>query len=126
MNAASMLLLAALATGCVADDGSVAAEGSAAADGSAAAEGSDQTPIAVEPLDNNTAVVNYCTWSQGSYWCQDYYTTDWCTNGVWETAWDYTGCTWRGWNSSGTAFCGTNYPGYTAGYEWGEPHLHCN
>jgi hypothetical protein len=81
-----------------------------------------------QQADNNTAVVSYCTWAQSSYWCQDFYTKGWCTNGVNERAWDYTRCTWTGWNSDGN-FCGTNYPGYAPtydGWEWTQTHIHCN
>jgi hypothetical protein len=98
---------------------------------SAAVDGQTAEPVeahpvesGVTPTDNNTAVVRYCTWSQSSYWCQDFYTKGWCTNGIFEQAWDYTGCTWRGWNSA-NEFCGTGYPGYSDGWEWGLVHIHC-
>jgi hypothetical protein len=81
-------------------------------------------PVTIEPFDSNAAVDNDCVYSGGSYWCQDWYTDKWCTNSVNESAWDYTGCTWTGWSASGV-FCGTNVPGYAAGWSWGQAHTHC-
>jgi hypothetical protein len=104
MNKLMVTIVLAMAVGCATDPAEVAT---------------------VEQYDNNTSVVNYCTWASGSLWCQDYYTSGWCTNGVDTQAWDYTGCTWKGWSSDGV-FCGTGVPGYTAGYEWGKRHTHCN
>lgn len=66
-----------------------------------------------------------CNYYGGTYWCQDYYTAKWCTNATTKDAWDYTRCTWTGWNASGE-FCGTNVPGYSAGWEWGQNHVHCD
>lgn len=93
----------------------------------AEATGIVANPPGDEPVfDNNTAVVNYCTWSSGSIWCQDYYTRLWCTNGKDEVAWDHTNCQWSGWNAAGTEWCTTNQPGYASGYSWGQSHTHCN
>jgi hypothetical protein len=78
----------------------------------------------LDQADTNTSVVNYCLWSSGSYWCQDFYTSKWCTHAVSANGWDYTACQWRGWNAQGV-FCGTDYPGYAAGWQWGESHWHC-
>ena len=79
-----------------------------------------------EQADLNTAVSNVCYYSGGTQWCQDWYSKGWCTGDQTHTArgWDYTGCTWRGWNSHGE-FCGTDYPGYASGYEWADYHTHC-
>ena len=71
------------------------------------------------------STLNYCYYSGGSNWCQDYYSGRWCTNAVTANGWDYTGCKWTGWNSN-SEFCGTNYPGYADGWEWARSHTHCD
>jgi len=90
-------------------------------------EGDEPELASTEQADNNTGVSNTCYYSGGTQWCQDYYSHGWCTGSMTHTAngWDYTGCTWRGWNASGTVFCGTDEPGYPAGWQWGLGHTHC-
>ncbi len=60
-----------------------------------------------------------CYASGGYYWCQDYYTSKWCTSSYNANGWDWKDCSWDGWNASGTLYCSN-------GWQWGASHVHCD
>lgn len=60
-----------------------------------------------------------CYSSGGEYWCQDYYTSKWCTRSYNANGWDWKNCSWTGWNRDNTLYCSN-------GWQWGSTHVHCD
>jgi len=69
-----------------------------------------------EPYIDLTTLSGACYWGSGQYWCNDYYTKKWCTGSVSGHGWDWTACTWTGWD--GDRYC-------HQGWQWAQSHAHC-
>ena len=83
-----------------------------------AADASDDPELSQVEQHTTPTVNDYCYTSGSSTWCQDYWTSKWCTNGTYTYGWDYDGCYWSGWKDN--VYC-------TNGWQWDarQTHLHC-
>jgi hypothetical protein len=90
--------------------------------------GDEDLELAISEQENGgSSFTNHCYYSGSTYWCEDRFQKQWCTNATTTTdVWDSnTGCNWDGWHPDHPLYCirSGQYAGWM--YSTFITHRHC-